>query len=70
VKPRHARRRVARARRRLVRAVRDETEACVPRVACRLCKAPKGEPCTKGTSGKKTRSHAERRRDAEAKEGL
>lgn len=36
-------------------------------VPCRLCTAPRGQPCRKGLwpYGRKTRAHAERRRDAE-----
>ena len=55
------------AKKRLRQVLQDEARAVVPLVACRLCKAPVGHPCAKGLwpHGKKTRPHAERRRDAD-----
>jgi hypothetical protein len=55
------------ARKRLAAVLKAEDDAVVPLVGCRLCKAPKGTPCCKGTwpHGVRTRCHTERRKDAD-----
>lgn len=58
---------VDRASKRLAQALREQDEVVVKLVACRLCKAPVGKRCHKGTwpHGTPTRSHTERRKDAD-----
>lgn len=62
-----ANRAVERASARLNQALRDQDKVVVGLVPCRLCKAPVGKRCHKGTwpHGTPTRSHTERRKDAE-----
>jgi hypothetical protein len=58
---------VERASKRLAQAYHEQDKAVVSLVACRLCKAPVGKRCHKGTwpHGVDTRSHTERRTDAD-----